>query len=121
MTALPDGLPLTVRVGYQDYAIVPWTSHYGQDRNRIGEFSANTAEIRITFGMPGRHDQESLLHEILHAVYHHQGLADGDNEERVVGAIAHGLAAAVRDNPAVFMWIATGLINDPGSAVRPHG
>ena len=111
MADLPAGLPSMVRIGPADYKIVAWSPHLSSgDYSRHGEHSSTLREVRVCF--EGRGDAasgETLLHEILHGVWYQWALKDDDDEERCVTALAHGLAAALRDNPDVFAWIAAAV------------
>jgi len=42
---------------------------------------------------------DTLLHEILHSLYHHFDLAEQEEEEKVITTIATGLVMVYVDNP----------------------
>lgn len=51
----------------------------------------------------------TLIHEVLHAIYTHFDLAAGsaekDPQEHIVTALANGLTQVFKDNPAFYKWI----------------
>lgn len=51
-------------------------------------------------------EQDTVLHELLHAVFYASGLfKDVDNEERVVTTVATWLLMALRDNPVLARFL----------------
>jgi hypothetical protein len=52
---------------------------------------------------------ETLLHEILHAIWDVYSVKKGDGEERIITALAMGLSACVRDNQVFWQAILSDL------------
>lgn len=51
-------------------------------------------------------ERDTLLHELLHAIWAHTGLSyEDDEQERVVGALAPWLLGALRDNPRLVAFL----------------
>jgi hypothetical protein len=48
---------------------------------------------------------DTVLHELMHAVYSVCHLRVSDDEERVVGMISSSLVQVFRDNPKLVAWI----------------
>lgn len=49
---------------------------------------------------------DTLIHEILHALwYEYQMCEDGEEEETCVGKLASGLTKVMKRNPALLDWI----------------
>lgn len=113
MAELPEGLPSSVRVGFLDYAIEPWSVIHAMDAQRFGECAHQALAIRIDFSHPYRKNAHTLLHEIMHAVCRVYAREDKAEEEKTVEIMSNGLAGVWRDNPAVFAWIARGLTDGP--------
>lgn len=53
----------------------------------------------------------TLLHEILHAIWYQYQIKDEDKEERIVHTTANGLCFVMQANPDVFAWIQSQLDN----------
>ena len=49
--------------------------------------------------------RESILHEILHALYWVFDLKDKEKEERVISCLSTGLLSIFRDNPKFALWL----------------
>lgn len=114
-----ENIPKHVKVGYKDYRIefapvgaVIAGGLYGECRHAEGV-------IVIAPGIDAKETANTLLHEILHAVWRCFNIPRGKagilddvlNEEIAVGGTANGLCAVMRDNPEVFNWIA-GVLYD---------
>ena len=52
---------------------------------------------------------DTLLHEIMHAIWKERGLAKREPEERAVQAMATGLTCVLLNNPALLAWMREGL------------
>lgn len=52
---------------------------------------------------------ETVLHELMHALWHHRALPNRPKEERVVGNLSLGLTQVFQDNPWLLEWIRFGL------------
>ncbi|MGI9486268.1 MAG: hypothetical protein ACR2RF_10405 [Geminicoccaceae bacterium] len=101
-------LPKTVRIGYADYRVQPWPHHEAAAAGRYGECSSYELVIRIDDGLLDRSPlkaADTMLHEILHAIYWVYGVEDEDKEERLVGMMASALTQVWRDNPQVVAWL----------------
>lgn len=106
VAALPD----SVMVGPFQYAIKPVSVHVSMEDNRFGCFYSASFIIEIQEDIPSvAKAVDTLLHEILHAIWWVYGLEDVDKEERSVGTMATALTALHRDNPWLSGWIAKAL------------
>ncbi len=52
---------------------------------------------------------DTLLHEVLHAVWHIAGLSHKDGEERLVATLATQICAVVRQNPDIVRFLQKAL------------
>lgn len=75
-----------------------------------GELYGRTEEQRLLITIaPGRapsQERDTLLHELLHALWSHCALdQDDDEQERIVRSLAPWLLAALRDNPQLVAFL----------------
>ncbi|MDP3937667.1 MAG: hypothetical protein Q8R92_05975 [Deltaproteobacteria bacterium] len=70
----------------------------------MGRCDPETQSIFIREGQPIESEQDTVLHEVLHAVENAMGLEV--DEERVT-RLATGLLAVIRDNPGFVRYLAT--------------
>lgn len=103
-------LPKSIRVGYRDYAVEPWSSVVASANGRLGECDRLNLIIRIRSDLNPMVTAEVLLHEVIHACYGNGVLEAEDSEERVTESLANQLAQVWRDNPHFvdFMSVALG-------------
>lgn len=107
--------PKKVRIGAHWYSI-----EFGcWDEDWIGETSNQHLYIRIQEHLQESMKKETLLHEILHALWYCSSVRlnaaieasafgrtiEFDAEEHVIDALDGPLLAAMLDNPKVFAWI----------------
>ncbi|HEY3645504.1 MAG TPA: hypothetical protein VGM16_09210 [Gammaproteobacteria bacterium] len=70
-----------------------------------GRVDLDRGVIRIDDPQPPFVVADATLHEILHAIWAERGLPERPREERVVTALAQGLAAVFRDNPGLLIYM----------------
>ena len=94
----------SVRVGPFDVAIDTLT---GEERDRcFGTFSETTLTILLREKF--QNDQqmaETLLHELLHAIFCVGGVKPKDPEERIISQTSTVMASVIRDNPNLMRWL----------------
>jgi hypothetical protein len=66
-------------------------------------------EIAVQKDCDGRVKAETLLHEILHAIWDVYSVKKGDGEERIITSLAMGVSACIRDNPGFWQGILSDL------------
>lgn len=101
----------TVKVGYRTLRFEMWDGWDAVRCDRYGECDYAAGIIRLAPQMDGQKAAQTILHEILHAVWTSWGM-DGDKkveEEKAVTVHSSGLATAMIDNPELFMWISGAL------------
>lgn len=102
-----DAPPHTVRIGAIRYTIELVDRAELGDYGRVGECNVNTATIRVADNRPDAVLAETLIHEVLHALFHDIGLDwEAEDEERMVERMSPRLAALIGDNPALFEYLA---------------
>ena len=94
----------SIRVGPFDIAL---TQLEGKSRdNNMGEFCDTqlTISMREHYNNP-QQEAETLLHELLHAIYEVMGVRSKDGEERIISQMSLGMASVIRDNPTLIDWL----------------
>lgn len=108
-TTMVDALPDVVRIGAFDFAIEKMDVRDAMSRGVYGQCSTQLQIISIQRHMPSRQKAiDTLLHELLHAIWWERDLEDADKEERTVGCLGTGLVQVHRDNPWLADWIKKG-------------
>lgn len=102
-------LPASIRVAAFDFAVVPWHPMSAAADRRYGEFSSMEGCIRVDPQAGDIKTCDTLIHEILHAVYWAYTINEQDNEERTVSMIATALVQVFRDNPDLLRFVRKAL------------
>lgn len=76
-----------------------------QQRNRYGETHYLGFQVHIDDSQPLQRQQETLLHELIHAGCEQFLINDNDVSETQIRVIAHVLSQALKDNPEVRGFI----------------
>ena len=90
----------TVNIAGIMYSVDPFETDV--DRNLMGRLAYDTAQIYVRKDLPLDKKMETLLHEVIHAVYMNAGLQPGDDEEKVVTALSSGIYQFLKDNKDVY-------------------
>lgn len=103
--SINDKIPKVISVGYRTYGINPlemadheMTEKYGwcdKVNNQIYVYTSNDPMVVA----------DTLLHEVLHAVWFHMGLDDKHDEEAVVNRLSTGLTTVLYDNPDIIDFV----------------
>ncbi len=105
-----EALPASIRVGPFDFGIEKLSAQRAMGKDYFGEFSPCEGRIALQVDMPcAVKAADTVLHEAGHAIYWTYGLAERDDEERVVGTFATAWAQVFRDNPWMLDWVARSL------------
>lgn len=70
-----------------------------------GKMHYGHSSIDVDDGQSDAETADTLLHEILHAVWAYRNLPDRCREERAVTELASGLTAVFRDNPGLLLHL----------------
>lgn len=104
------GMPASVKVGYRTYRIELWSEQQAQDEDSDGECDHDAGVIRLDPLMDAQKAGNTLLHEIIHAVWYVWSMPEENiAEEFAVDALTNGLATVMRDNPGLFGWMESAL------------
>tara|TARA_R110002126_G_scaffold175915_2_gene324492 strand:- start:708 stop:1034 length:327 start_codon:yes stop_codon:yes gene_type:complete len=96
-------LPKHIKVGPFDFPVRPISQALGRRLCEDGDFDGDT--IHIAAGQRGPALADTVMHELLHAIFKTFALKDEDDEERIVSAIATALTGVFRDNQNFAPWI----------------
>jgi len=93
----------TIKVGGNTYTLIQHDTNYLNEEGVHGLCDCTKLEIHIVSGdLPRDVIRNTLIHEILHAIYREYDISDEDDEETTVTRLANGLCQVSLDNP----WIA---------------
>lgn len=96
-------IPDRVRINGVDYEVI-LTEHLNDGSHMCYgyiNFEQSTIEIDPERG-GHQHQCITLLHEIIHGIFHAQGMDNVENEEEIVQAISRGLYQVLQDNARKF-------------------
>ena len=92
----------SIKIGSTDYSI----EYVPLNEELFGDFSYINSRIRIEQNLTGPPLVDTVLHEVLHAIWRLGQLKDKkEDEERVVAVMATYLTQVLRDNPALMPWL----------------
>lgn len=98
MSELPEGIDV---LGF-DYKVKSMSKKTSLEYGASGLCFRDKKVISIyEKGTPADAVAETLLHEVMHAVYFEMGITEGASEETTVRAMSRGLYAVLRANPAL--------------------
>lgn len=77
----------------------------GAEKDLVGMFRTERTEILMDPDQSEESAKETLVHELLHACWSLAALRVGDDEERIVDALAPLVLEIVRRNPGTAAWL----------------
>lgn len=92
---------MKLRIGYRTYEIQAMDLDDRLDSGRAGWCDRATGRIAVFPEQAPDELADTMVHEVLHAIWHERDLPE-DDEERIVRALAHGLTALLKDHPEFF-------------------
>ena len=99
-----DDLPPTIRVGPHDIRFAQLGT--ADAKKNYGTFVPAEQEIQLQQEyVSGSMAAETVLHELMHAIFAVATVQVKQGEEHIVSVIATYLAQIVRDNPDFVMWL----------------
>ena len=94
--------PNKIRIGPNDVEV----QHVSLNGEIFGDYSYINNLIRIEKTLTGGPFVDTILHEMLHAIWRLGQLKDAkETEERTVSVTASYLAQIIRDNPELIAWL----------------
>lgn len=101
------GLPKSVRVGPFDLTIE--LRHF-DDPDTWGVFAFGSNSIQLNPDQPSAtFAADTVLHEIIHAIWKIYGLSQSDSEERIASVMATAWCQIYRDNSVLLRWLVKNL------------
>lgn len=94
-------LPMSIKVGPYDYQ-VEYVDSFPD--GRWGETEHHTLTIRLAIDQAAGQERDTVLHELLHAVWSSMDIGKPKSEEKVVHRLSTGLLAVLRDNPDLVRY-----------------
>ncbi len=88
-----------VKIGAQVYALSRKEKVYQDGSEVMGLCHKNISVIEYGSQYPEEVLADTVLHEVLHAVWHNYLDEPQAEEEKAVTMLAHGLIQVIRDNP----------------------
>jgi hypothetical protein len=103
-------LPSEIRLGYRTLRVLrmPLISMGA----KVGEYQSHADTIVVAEGLSPVDELHTLIHELVHAVWATRCLREGDDEERIVGALSEGVLELLMRNPDLLLRI--GEVSDAG-------
>lgn len=98
-------LPPYAKVGHRKYKIESYTAQIASADQRYGFCDLSNAIIKVDAQYGIEKARDTLLHEILHAIYYEWGLQDEDKEERIVSQYGTALTQVMCDSPELRTWL----------------
>ena len=97
-------LPKKIKVGPYDYTIRSYV--WKAEDDQIGGCDTQRLVLSVDDSGPAMVTKNTLLHEVLHAVYDLYDLGPDDSEEDVVMRLSNGLQMVMVDNPGLgkYLW-----------------
>lgn len=104
-------IPKTIRIGGHPYKIKTAKTLENEDGTSLwGKHDSVNGIITIRAGHPSpTAEVDTLLHEILHAIFNGFEYQEGDKEERIVACVAHGLTELFASNPKLLDYLKEAL------------
>lgn len=96
-----DALPATIRIGPYDVRFQIEDYDWSQVNDAFGQYDRSAMRIHLAANAAPteQHALDTLLHEVIHAIWHIYGVRSRDSEERIVSAHSTAWTQIYRDNP----------------------
>lgn len=103
MTAIV--IPKRIKIGPHRYTIHEVGKEWSEDQDAHGKTNTNTHEIWINTTYTTSHILDTLIHELLHAIWNQYGLGEKEEEETVVHRLSTGWTQVMSDNQHLVKYI----------------
>ena len=100
-------LPEEIRIGYRTYQVVEWNAEVAKASGKYGECDHLELVIRLDVTHGDVEVMNTLIHEILHAIFAVTGISEVTEwkEEYLVSAQASCLTQVMIDNPDLMKFL----------------
>lgn len=108
-------LPTKVKVGYKDYLIHKMEQCDSTNTGNLAQVKTIIGDVYITPGYTAQETANTILHEVLHALFkvtcleeilNSSSISPADKEESLITLLTNGLTGIIRDNPKLFPLLA---------------
>ena len=99
-----ETVPTSIKVGYRTYSVSLMDHWESTDKQAFGRCDNNGGRIELDAHMDAPKAANTLLHELMHAVWYVWGMDRKVEEEPAVTIMSNGLTTIMRDNPAFGEW-----------------
>lgn len=106
---MSHNFPEKIKVGPYLYNIHEVDGQWSEDHEAHGKCNTQTHNIWINTTYDSAHVLDTLLHELLHALWSQYNLKDKEEEEDVVTRLATGLVQLLLDNKHLLKFIKESL------------
>jgi len=103
MSRKPTARPELVRILGREFTI----DYELDDPASFGQCDYATNSIEIMDGQPPVEERDTVLHEIMHGIWHLMDIGHSRIEETVVRKMATGLTQVFQDNPDLMKYLST--------------
>lgn len=93
-----------IRVAHKSYSL-KWADYGLTDEPCNGICDHEGSKVLVYNKLTGWDRKETLLHEVMHAVWHMWNMRDEAGEEETVSAMARGLTTVFKDNPELAKYL----------------
>lgn len=98
-------LPKSIRVGAHDIHVSEMSQQESQGARHFGLFAPTASKIKVATHTAPIHVLDTMLHEVIHAIWWDRIFSNDATEENAVSAISAGMTQVLRDNPKLRKWI----------------
>lgn len=106
-------LPTPIKIGYKEVSLETISTEDAEKEGIYGKYESYNETISIQEGLKGPVLADTLVHELLHAIWNHQGTGDvqglARHEEFLVNTLSTGLIQVLHDNPDLLTYITKNL------------
>ena len=92
-------IPAKIKVAHHSYDVIAEDRVWASETKYRGCCASQTLTIKFDKNLLGTRLIETLLHEVLHAIYHEYNIKDEDEEERIITQMSTGLCQVLIENP----------------------
>ena len=89
---------MIIKLDHRDIRVIGIPEH----PKHVGVFKDQECLIEIVDNQSSQQQAETLIHELLHAIWATRGLPNRITEEACVTRLASGVATVIRDNPGLL-------------------
>lgn len=99
----------TIKVGPHKYTVIQMHKDWHGETDSFGQCDTSAQTIKLSADMLCTRQVETVIHEILHAIYYEYSLEKCDDEEHMVSVLGQALTALFVDNPEFISYLSHNL------------